>query len=249
MTAIVGIICKDGVVIGADSSATFVHGQQFRTIEQPCEKICVIANNVIIAGSGQIGMGQRFCHVVEKAWKKGIFGKHPLDIGRDLSRLGIDDFGYTQAPVGQYGALVAFFSGGKPCLFEFQIQDFQPEYKTDSLWYCSMGSGQPITDPFLAFMREIFWQDGPPNLQEGIFATIWTLEHAIKINPGGINGPVQIAVLESLKGAPFTARKLKDNELDEHRENIHQAQLCLRGFRESYKPTTPSEIPDTPKPK
>ena len=38
MTSVVGILCKDGVVVGTDSSATFDNGQ-IRTIEQPFEKI------------------------------------------------------------------------------------------------------------------------------------------------------------------------------------------------------------------
>ena len=48
-----------------------------------------------------------------------------------------------------------------------------------------MGSGQPITDPFLALMRSIFWGDGLPTVQDGTFAVTWALEHAIEVNPGG----------------------------------------------------------------
>lgn len=247
MTAIVGILCKDGVVIGTDSSATFVHGQHFRTIEQTTEKIEIVANNVIIAGTGAIGLGQRFCEVIATAWKKGRFTHHPIDVGRELCKDAIDDFASTGAIRGQYGAIVGFFGGGKPQLCEFGVQDLQPEFKTEHLWYCSMGSAQPITDPFLAFMREIFWENGLPNLQEGTFAVTWTLDLAIHINPGGVNGPIRMAVLEQIKGGPFTARMLKDNELGEHRENIAQAKRCLRDFRDSYKPSAESEAPDVPK--
>jgi len=250
MTAIVGIRCKDGVVIGTDSSATFVHGGGHRTIEQPMEKICIIANNIIIAGTGAVGLDQRFCRIIEKAWKDNVFSQHHLDVGRELCKRAIDDFVYTRVQPGSYGALVAFQAGNKPHLCEFAVPDFQPEFKTERLWYVSMGSGQPITDPFLAFLREIFWQAGPPNLQEGIFAVTWTLELAIKINPGGVNGPLRIAVLEPLRGGRnvFEARMLEDKELDEHRENIDQAISCLRNFRADYKFPPESDIPDIPRP-
>ena len=47
MTVIIGVLCKNGVVIGADSSATFSIGT-LRTIEQPFEqKIQVIDNHVV----------------------------------------------------------------------------------------------------------------------------------------------------------------------------------------------------------
>ena len=51
MTAIVGVLCRDGVVIGTDSSATFTYGPQ-RTIEQPTEKLSIVDQSVIVAGTG-----------------------------------------------------------------------------------------------------------------------------------------------------------------------------------------------------
>jgi 20S proteasome alpha/beta subunit len=79
MTAIVGIRCKDGVVIGADSSATFTDGGQVRTIEQPTEKkIEIIGDKVIVAGTGSVGHGQRFCAVVRKLHQV-------VQVGRSLS--------------------------------------------------------------------------------------------------------------------------------------------------------------------
>jgi hypothetical protein len=40
---------------------------------------------------------------------------------------------------------------------------------------------------------------------------------------------------------------LDDSELGEHRENIAQAKLCLRDFRDSYKLSAEPEAPDIPK--
>ena len=54
MTILVGLLCKDGIVIGSDSSATF-GTMQNRTIEQPTDKIEIIDGKVIIAGTGQVG--------------------------------------------------------------------------------------------------------------------------------------------------------------------------------------------------
>ena len=78
MTILVGILCKDGVVVGTDSSATFAAGQ-FRTIEQETKKIDIISGQIIVAGTGQIGLGQRFYSQIHGGWHdKNIVVKHRL---------------------------------------------------------------------------------------------------------------------------------------------------------------------------
>jgi 20S proteasome alpha/beta subunit len=248
MTAIVGVLCRDGLVIGTDSSMTFGSGMGDRTIEQPAEKLKIYSETIIVAGTGQVGLGQRFGRVVEVAYNERIFvgTNHHIDVGTELCRRTIKDFGSTGAQKGQYGALVGFPLGDKPHLCEFPISDLQPEFKTETMWYCSMGSGQPITDPFLALMREVFWRNSPPTVQDATFAVTWALDHAVQVNPGGINEPVRIAVLEK-SGGKFRARLLDDDDLQEHRQNIEQAKERLRTLPDSQKADAPG-TPDIPKP-
>jgi len=54
--------------------------------------------------------------------------------------------------------LVALPLGHSTCLFQFDEQG-APEEATQELPFVSIGSGQPIADPFLAFLRRIFWPD------------------------------------------------------------------------------------------
>ena len=245
MTAIVGMLCSDGVVIGADSSSTFSTGRE-RTIEQPSEKISIIDDRIIIAGTGQLGLGQRFAEVVSEAWNSKKFQGTPMQIAKVLCANGRQDFASTGASKEQYGALVAYLVKGKPCLCEFAIYDFQPEMKTaDRIWYCSMGSGQNITDPFLAFMRNVFWADGrQPNVREGVFATAWALEHVVDCNPGGVDGPISIAVLERNR-KNLSARRINDEELSEIRQHIDEAKTRLRDFILYFQS---DDVPEIPKP-
>lgn len=227
MTVLVGVHCKDGVVVGSDSAATFAAGQ-VRTIEQLTKKIDVIGDHVIVAGTGAVGLGQRFTAIVQDAWDKKIFTHSAIEIGKYLSAAAIQDFASTHAGLGQFGALVAFPCHDGPQLIEFGVADFQPELKEpDRLWYVSMGSGQAIADPFLALMREVFWDDGTPSHTDGTFAVTWTLTHAIKVNPGGVNGPPQIAVL-SRENGKYRARLLDDGDLAEHQQNVQGAIEHLR---------------------
>jgi 20S proteasome alpha/beta subunit len=242
MTAIVGILCRDGVVVGSDSSVTFAAGVQ-RTIEQPYEKISIIEGRVIVAGTGQVGLGQRFCNIVEASHVKNLFKGNHIEIGKHLCHEAVNDFAFTQATKGQYAALAAFPIADKAHLCEFATADFQPEFKDHKLWYCSMGSGQTITDPFLAFIRHVFWADGLPTVNEAVFAATWALQFAIDVNPGGVNGPVRIAILERV-GGKFHARLLDENELAEHHQSIEEAKEGLRSFKTAQS----GDAPGTPSP-
>jgi len=247
MTAVVGILCSDGVVVGTDSSTTFFAGEHFKTIEQPCEKIYIVADRNIISGTGEVGLCQRFCSQVEKAWRENVFRGQPVDVCRELSHRMVGDFQYTSAPKGHFGALLAFACEKKLCLCEFDIQNFQPELKTDQIWYCSIGSAQPITDPFLGLMREVFWKAGPPKVSDGVFAATWALEHAIKVNPGGVNGPIRIAVLERDPQAGIRAHILREDVLEQHRQNVEEAKAHLAEYPNKHRATGAPSIPAPPK--
>jgi len=164
-----------------------------------------------------------------------------------MCQLGRNDFASTGVAQGQYGALVAFPAANKLNLCEFSPIDFQPELKTERLWYVSMGSAQPIVDPFLGLMRKVFWTDGQPNYQEGIFAVTWAIQHAIELNPGGVNGPLQVAILTRQKDA-YQARLLEDTELAEHKNNVDEAIEHLRTYRELLSGKLNQNISDIPKP-
>ncbi len=254
MTAIVGILCRDGIVIGTDSSATFSAGT-FRTIEQQTEKISVIADRLLVACTGAVGLAQRFCAVVDEAWSESFFSVnqnrpekwHHICIAKELFRRTRDDFNSTGVGMRGFGALVAFPCQDHFYLCEFQLTDFQPEFKTPDLWYVSLGSAQPITDPFLAFMREVFWEKGPPSVHDGVFAATWTLDHAVAVNPGGVNAPIRIAVLEKGDKAHLNARLLEDDQLNQHRQNVEEAKEHLRQFPAKHRPENAPAVPEPPK--
>ena len=249
MTSLVGILCRDGVVIGADSSVTHVQEGQIviPTIEQPYEKIQIVDNHIIVVGTGQIGLGQRFLAIVSEAWNKKSFQNDAITVGKILSANAIKDFVSTNARPNSFGALVAFPAEHSTHLTEFAVSDFQPEMKTEKMWFSSMGSAKHITDTFLAFLREVFWPKGQPNIYGGTFATKWTLDHAVAINPGGVNGPVRIAVLEKVRDQ-YQARIIPDDELLEHIQAIADAKTALANFREEHALVSPTEIPPVPQP-
>ena len=60
MTLIVGIKCTDGVVMGADSAATFATPTGQSTVIQSATKLQIPAGPIITATSGPMGLGQLF---------------------------------------------------------------------------------------------------------------------------------------------------------------------------------------------
>ena len=145
MTAVIGIICSDGIIIGTDSSATFGIPPYFRTIEQPHRKIEIIGDKVIVAGTGEIGLGQRFCNIIYKELgelkepqipKDSFYKeKHPEEAMRNLAQKTVQNFHSTNPFYNQpgntvgfgYGALIAYTHGDDLHLCEFDQMKFEPE--------------------------------------------------------------------------------------------------------------------------
>jgi 20S proteasome alpha/beta subunit len=240
MTAIVGILCRDGVVVGSDSASTSTTSSGrtgIRTIELPCKKLSLIDGRVVVAGTGEVGLHQRFCQVVSMQMQPGAFsaGATNIDLVTRLAQAALHNFNQTFLQKGQimYGALLGFQLGGDFNLCEFAFESFEPELKSPDRWFASMGSGQLITDPFLGFLQKIFWppsNEQAPSVSEGTFFATWALLHAIQLNPGGINGPIQMAVITNSGGIIPVARLLEDAELEEHRDSVESAELHLGTF-------------------
>jgi hypothetical protein len=67
MTVIVGILCSDGVVIGSDSAMAagrLLTGYTIERQEGDVLKIEIIEDNTITAGTGAMGLAQRFNHQI-----------------------------------------------------------------------------------------------------------------------------------------------------------------------------------------
>lgn len=253
MTVIVGIRCKDGVVIGTDSAMTFGPSAQQPTIEQPFhEKIAIVSGHIIVAGTGEIGLGQRFTDVAERLWREKAFqGKSAIGIGRLLAKGAVEDFSATQVKQGSYGALVAVPSNRTAELIEFSLSHFQPEIKTQANWYVSMGSGQAVADPLLGFVRSTFWGNEPPSRQEGIFAVTMVLKLACEMAPFGVAEPIQMALLSPQVKGPPSAFKLTEEELLEHMGNVEGAIDHFKKYRGLLRGTdgavlTPPVAPSSP---
>lgn len=264
MTLIIGILCQDGsIVVGADGAASLgVLGQM--TARQPVKKLSLLHNCIIVGVSGTIGLSQRISGVFTKAYEeKKLSGKKPVEamaiirqrIWEDCLKQEYEIASQAQTVIGgglaQKSCLCACIAAlpisRENCLIQFDQQG-HPEMATKDLPFVAIGSGQMTADPFLSFLKYIFWPNRLPTLGESIFAAYWTLEHAIRTSPGGVAEPKQIAVLEMKNGTPI-CRELDENEIAPHKEAVTNAENYLKNFQKPSPAITPIPQPaDKPNP-
>ena len=257
MTLIIGLKCSDGIVVGSDGAATLGNIAGLRTVMQPVPKLTIIKDKIIVGVSGPVGLGQLYCDRVDQV-SNSLRDDQGPEVCRKLRGAFLQDAEITfkvaalatqiMGPSAQVGALhqtlVALATRGTPHLIQFDYQ-CAPEMATDDLPFVAIGSGQSIADPFLAFLRRVFWKGCLPTIPEGGFAVMWTLMHAIRTAPGGIAEPIHLALLE-MKGTQPSARLLDDKELKEHRVMVEEAERHLNSFSKSLQPGEHEAEPPSP---
>ncbi len=265
MTLIVGILCQDGIVVGADGAASLgVLGQM--TARQPVKKLSIITDPLpmIVGVSGSVGMSQRITDIFSRLYpEKKLVGKggnpplrpveamvmirhelwtgciHPEIVIAMAARQLVGNIADRDCLC---SCLAALPIGKELCLFQFD-QQAHPEMASKDLPFVAIGSGEIMADPFLAYLRDIFWQKRQPSVAEGIFATWWTLHHAIKTSPGGVADPIQIAVLAVKKDGSPICDELSEEELIEAEVAVTNAEKHLADFK---LPTKQTDIPAAP---
>ena len=75
MTLIIGILCQEGVVLGADGSATFDNSVGQLTAKQPTKKLFLIPGGkpMAVGVSGSVGVSQQICDLFGKFFADGLF--------------------------------------------------------------------------------------------------------------------------------------------------------------------------------
>jgi 20S proteasome alpha/beta subunit len=262
VTLLVGVLCSNGVVIAADRQAT--HGALgVQTVGQPITKVRVIRDEVLYATSGHNGLGQQFGAIVEgkqQEFKNQGYHSNIIKLQqalRSLADAALKTATHAAGVIGNAaasdclcgGLLAAGFRDGLK-LIEITPQ-IAVEYMTADLPFISMGSGKASADPFLGFLRKVYWPTNLPTIQEGALAAYWTIRHAIDMKVSGVGFDVDVFTIEP-KDKAFVARRLTDAEVAEHVDFIKASEEALRGFRETIAAppaAAPVETPPTLNPK
>ena len=251
MTVLVGVRCSNGVVIGTDSAVTYApvpDPQHFTAEVGQGLKIYTIGTDVLAAITGEVGLGQRFAHVLENSLRNAVTinGRQiqlralpPVEVMTAISQLAIGDFSRTrqqwERPMG-LGALVAIVLEGSPRLIEFENTFFRPTLMGEqddegafrTLPLATAGSGQKLADPFLLHAhRVLFGETHFPSTADGRLLVACTLDHVIRYNTGGVGGSPHVASLEQ-DGQNWVIRQSPDDEV---RQQIQDLEAYMRAYR------------------
>ena len=100
-----------------------------------------------------------------------------------------------------------------------------------------------MTDTFCA-------NNSQPNVSLGLFLATWAVQHVIDTNPGGVAGPIKVAVFPKSGTGQAGARMLPDDEISEHHQAIEGAAKALRLWRDELQSGKAAEnapgLPDPP---
>ena len=97
--------------------------------------------------------------------------------------------------------------------------DFQPEIKAEKLFFVSMGSGQMLADPFLAFVSKVLWKNKMPTVEEAKLGVYWVLDHTVKLASGKVGPPIRLATLRMTEGK-WTAAEQDTQEFAQYVEEL-----------------------------
>lgn len=263
MTLIVGILNEDGVVIASDGEAT-LGNLGLQTTSQQTKKLSIVQEKIIIGVSGPVGLGQLLTGEIDKIYSEGaLSGKKPVEAMTIIAQRFrthifpeleaaqkaqvINGIGGTAGMSAITFTLLAIPVSDEPCLLQFNQQG-APEQSTHDIPFASIGSGEQIADPFLAFIKRVLWKGKFPNKGDAIFAAVWTIKHVIKTNTGGIGDPIQVIVLEK-KDKEWNAHELMEEELNEVKESVERMEEYISDFNKLVPESEKDKkLPAIPKP-
>jgi hypothetical protein len=156
-----------------------------------------------------VGLAQRVKIIADDMWNKKQFTGSGMSTATTLAGRALTDFGssllqkHPQHGI-NFGALLAMVVEDVPYLVEFGSTDFQPELKQDNLFYVSMGSGQMLADPFLAFVKRVLWKDKMPDVERAKIGIYWALNYTCGQAVGMVGGDLKLGVLRK-QGVDWTA--------------------------------------------
>lgn len=240
MTLVIGVLCTNGIVLGADGARTM------GLIRQPVNKLHNISDSLALGIAGEVGNGQVIKDAFGSWW--GQAATAPLTSVQCQSSIRNSVWpvmqaqlavGYQAQMAGVAGALdgclvhalAAFAAANRttPTLVQL-LHTGGVTQATPDMPFFAIGSGATIASPFLAFVREVLWQHAQPNINQGQLATLWALQHTIRTTSGGVGDPVKMMLLHYDQGT-WRVKELTTGEIDEHRQSIAALEQHLRSFQ------------------
>ena len=198
MTVVIGIRCSDGIVMGSDGAATLM-SQGVATAQQRSMRKLEANGRILTGFAGHSGLAQRLRGEIEPllapdkerdklstaarvqlvrrtVWQNVL--ELEMRAARDtraaLQSPGVDGAAHAEL-------LVATAINGGPELIHFE-ESGAATIIAEDVPFVTIGAGQRIANPFIGFVRRVFWPSGLPTSAMATFSIMWTLRHVVDAN-------------------------------------------------------------------
>jgi 20S proteasome alpha/beta subunit len=249
MTVVVGFHCSDGVVIAVDSMITPSMGNAALGHHHG-QKVFALNGTQLFAFAGDQALAHRARYIVEQNPPLAATA-HPLLHATHIHAVTSQHFGTTAINIANANVVtvVAFdFNNTHQCCAFGIGGGFQPMLLDAGNFFVALGSGKQFADPFLRFVADTFCSTGQPTVSEARFLATWVVQHVIETNPGGVAGPIRMAVLARNAQGQLEAIELPADNVQEHLEAVKEAGQVLRDWRAKGKAGQPPAPPAAPTP-
>lgn len=243
MTAALGVICQDGIVMGSDGASSVVQAGGRIRYERAKQKIWIheVDTSCCVMGvtAGKATSGQFVKYAIKRyiEIKKECLPKiDEYDLMFETRRWILDELQRGSMNLASpFKALLAFAVNDESPQFMLQLagSELAPMLIDRDLNYHSIGSGSTIINPFFEFLKEIFWNDQLPTVAEAQIGVVWALQHTIATSSAGVSAPMSIGTMQGVNASLITPKEMAQ-EIEEFivdmKQNLQQY-MQTRGQR------------------
>ncbi len=199
MTILIGITCKDGIVLASDSQATV--GGEFALPTSKITKVNFQLNEALIACAGDIHLANRVTEMIQDSALRSELNspRHLADMAeaeiRKFRDMMVDDAQKQSLEEGGFILMLAHFGCFDPSLYLTNILGIASKPES---YYAAAGSGSVLAECFFAEFL-----DRPSTLPESVAAAIYIIDKVKRYDPS-CGGQTKVKVIGREKN-PYPA--------------------------------------------
>ena len=249
MTAIIGVKCKDGIVIGADSRVTRNLGE-FGPIHDLVDKIELFeGHNIIFVGAGLQHLIDRYVDLVKDVLENEETDK---DDHRKFIRSIIEEaeveFKYVDRgkdnilPV---EVLLAFNSKNRPYLCHI-YEDFDYKFVGNVPPSIALGLGKDGLTVFFEQMHKILINEGETlDVSAAQFCVYWSFSNLTTLAPSSYEKTKIVSLIYNENEQEWSVGRLSTSQLNEQELHIKKIRNGMASsFRENFRSSGVSDLPE-----
>ncbi len=243
MTIIIGLVCRDGLVMASDTQSEFERGSPVKRIN--VKKLRVLNNKIVLGGAGTIALIDKAIRRIEEDYERMIENGYD-DLKSLIEGIG-DNIKGAEYIISEIHKLynvdrpTFIYGGAKPEeTFDFYIMiggfsNFNGKMEPDLYILYENGIAEPMKDyatigsgsAYAEFLLEKYYNESI-NVDQAVKLTIYVISEVEKMDPN-VGGSIDIIKITE-KGAERINKELIEKNLNEINEKINIIEKNLKDY-------------------